>query len=254
MDIILDKFDSCLFNHVYANFSIERNNIIRQLISINIIVTTSIYVLYLIFGLLDFLFIFDYAEWKKNPRVFPNQIRDEILMSIRSIPYMVALSSPIFVAQIRGYSKIHSEFNIINMLISTVGFIVVSDTCLYWTHRLSHTIKIAYKYIHKPHHKWVIPSPFASFAFTPIDGFIQSIPYLFYSFVFPMNKYVYIVLYLGIFIWATSVHDSKAFLENPILCNGKDHAIHHTKFLYNYGQYTTFWDRIMGTYKEPSEI
>lgn len=197
-----------------------------------------------------FCFIFDYAKWKKNPKVFPNQIRDEIIMAYKSIPIMALLGTPIFVAQIQGYSKIHNEYNFIDILTSIIGFIIVSDTCIYWSHRWSHTFKFAYKHIHKPHHKWIVPSPFASFAFTPIDGLIQSIPYMLYSFFFQMNKIVYMVLYFGVFIWATSVHDSQAYFKNYIMANGKDHAIHHTQFIYNYGQYTTIWDRLMGTYQE----
>lgn len=29
------------------------------------------------------------------------------------------------------------------------------------------------------------------------------------------------------------------------------HTIHHSKFLYNYGQFFTFWDRIGGTHMDP---
>lgn len=33
-----------------------------------------------------------------------------------------------------------------------------------------------------------IPTPFASHAFHPLDGFLQSLPYHLYPFIFPLNK------------------------------------------------------------------
>lgn len=37
--------------------------------------------------------------------------------------------------------------------------------------------KLIYKYIHKPHHKWIVPTPYAALAFHPLDGYAQSLPY-----------------------------------------------------------------------------
>jgi Delta7-sterol 5-desaturase len=33
-----------------------------------------------------------------------------------------------------------------------------------------------------------VPTPWASHAFHPVDGFLQSTPYHVYAFLFPMNK------------------------------------------------------------------
>lgn len=34
-----------------------------------------------------------------------------------------------------------------------------------------------YKFVHKPHHKWIVPTPYAALAFHPVDGYAQSLPY-----------------------------------------------------------------------------
>lgn len=38
-----------------------------------------------------------------------------------------------------------------------------------------------------------MPTSFASHAFHPVDGFLQSVPYHLYPFLFPLNKYLYLV-------------------------------------------------------------
>lgn len=37
--------------------------------------------------------------------------------------------------------------------------------------------KLIYKHVHKPHHKWIVPTPYAALAFHPVDGYAQSLPY-----------------------------------------------------------------------------
>ncbi|KAL7981565.1 hypothetical protein Chor_005653 [Crotalus horridus] len=108
---------------------------------------------------------------------------------------------------------------------------------------------------HKPHHIWKIPTPFASHAFHPLDGFLQSIPYHIYPFVFPLHKVTYLCLYVFVNIWSISIHDGDYRVPNllkPIINGAAHHTDHHLYFNYNYGQYFTLWDRIGGSYKIPS--
>lgn len=50
------------------------------------------------------------------------------------------------------------------------------------------SVFICPQYLHKQHHIFKIPTPFASHAFHPLDGFLQSLPYHLYPFIFPLNK------------------------------------------------------------------
>lgn len=111
--------------------------------------------------------------------------------------------------------------------------------------------------LHKAHHLWKIPTPFASHAFHPLDGFAQSIPYHLYPFLFPLHKVTYLGLYIFVNIWTVSIHDGDyrvpAVLKEII--NGcAHHTDHHLFFNYNYGQYFTLWDKIGGSYKNPSSF
>jgi len=124
---------------------------------------------------------------------------------------------------------------------------------IYWIHRFLHHPTL-YGPIHKLHHKWVVTTPFASHAFHPLDGFLQSTPYHIYVFLFPMNKYLYLFLFAAVNFWTISIHDG-AGAYNGVIINGADHhTIHHRLFNYNYGQYFTFWDRICGTHRTPPKV
>lgn len=110
---------------------------------------------------------------------------------------------------------------------------------------------------HKPHHVWKIPSPFASHAFHPVDGFMQGLPYHIYPFFFPLHKVLYLALYIFVNIWTISIHDGDYRVPGALTkaINGSaHHTDHHLFFDYNYGQYFTLWDHLGGSYRHPSAL
>lgn len=110
---------------------------------------------------------------------------------------------------------------------------------------------------HKPHHIWKIPTPFASHAFHPVDGFLQGFPYHLYPFLFPLHKVLYLLLYVFVNIWTISIHDGDYRVPAALagVINGAaHHTDHHLFFDYNYGQYFTLWDRLGGSYRHPSAL
>jgi sterol desaturase/sphingolipid hydroxylase (fatty acid hydroxylase superfamily) len=85
----------------------------------------------------------------------------------------------------------------------------------------------------------LVPTPFASFAFHPLDGFLQSIPYHFFIFVFPLHRWVYIGLFVFVNFWTILIHDSDMITGHPLekILNGPaHHTLHHLYFTVNYGQ------------------
>ncbi len=59
-------------------------------------------------------------------------------------------------------------------------------------------------------------------------------------------------MFVFVNLWTVSIHDQRGFLPwwADIVINGADHhTIHHSDFIYNYGQYFTLWDRIGGSHK-----
>ena len=160
-------------------------------------------VLYFICASLSYFFIFDHATFT-HPKYLKNQIQLEIRQTMISMPLMAMFTAPCFLFEVRGYGKLYdapsdAPFTLYNWLQFPL-FICFTDLCIYWIHRGLHHPKI-YKTLHKPHHKWIMPTPYASHAFHPMDGFAQSMPYHIFPFIFPLQKLAYVALFIFINIW-----------------------------------------------------
>jgi len=177
------------------------------------------------------------------------------MLCLWSIPIMGIITAPLMLLEIYGYSKVYAGLpgGIPYLLLSIVSFILFTDCGIYWIHRGLHHRWI-YAYIHKPHHLWKVPTPYASHAFHPVDGFLQSYPYHIYVFLFPMNKWAYLVMFLFVNFWTISIHDGDYKVPNilsAIINGAAHHTEHHLKFDCNYGQFFTLWDRIGRSFVTP---
>ncbi|KAL3886874.1 hypothetical protein ACJMK2_026835 [Sinanodonta woodiana] len=189
--------------------------------------------------------------------VVSNYISHNVINLI--VPYLYQLDSPILVPMrdclIMSLALYRSQLRLSPLFLgSIVTFILFTDMCIYWIHRCLHH-KLVYKYIHKPHHKWKVPSPFASHAFHPLDGFLQSCPYHIYPFIFPLHKYTYLLLFIFVNIWTVSIHDGEYHVPQvlkPFINGSAHHTDHHLFYNYNYGQFFTLWDHIGGSFRYPS--
>jgi len=234
---------------------LPRDNIIRQIISLFVITYIGIFLLYFSCAGFSYYFLFN-KDLKKHPLYLKNQVKLEIQSSLRAFPMLDLLTLPWFVLEVRGYSLAYDrwdEYGLWYLILSVPLFLVFTDACIYWVHRSEHHPSI-YKYIHKPHHRWVVPTPFASHAFHPLDGYAQSLPYHIFPWIFPLNKLLFLALFGFVNIWSIMIHDSDMInntgLEKYI--NGPaHHTLHHLYFTCNYGQYFTTCDRLCGSFREP---
>ncbi|GAB6018609.1 Lathosterol oxidase [Chamberlinius hualienensis] len=258
MDYVLSACDDYFLTpHVYPiNWS--EDSISRQSISLFLIGFIGGIFMYLIPATLGYLFLFDH-RLLNHPLILKNQIRREIRCALTSIPFMSLLTNPLFVLEVRGYSRLYDHVHDIKLgwygvIVNAITFILFTDFLIYWFHRWLHS-KSLYKPLHKMHHTWKIPTPFASHAFHPVDGVIQSLPYHIYIFLFPMHKLSYLLLFVFVNIWTVSIHDSNCkvpFYLRSVINGSAHHTDHHTLYSYNYGQFFTLWDRIGGSYRNPS--
>lgn len=210
---------------------------------------------YFVAATASYVWIFD-KETFKHPKYIKGQIALEIRETVAALPWIAVLTVPFFLAEVRGYSKMYDAtadgpgrwYDILQFPL----FIAFTDGLIYWIHRGLHHPKI-YKHLHKRHHKWVVPTPFASHAFHPVDGWSQSLPYHFFPFIFPLQKFAYIGLFMFINIWTVMIHDGEYATNSPIINGAACHTMHHLYFSWNYGQFTTVWDRLGGTYRKPND-
>jgi Delta7-sterol 5-desaturase len=85
-----------------------RDYVPRQLASLTVITLIGIHILYFLFAWLSYAFIFDH-DMMKHPRFLKNQVKLEIICSLKAFPGMTALTLPWFQAEVMGYSKLYEK-------------------------------------------------------------------------------------------------------------------------------------------------
>jgi Delta7-sterol 5-desaturase len=138
--------------------------------------------------------------------------------------------------------------------LSIGAMIVLHDTYFYWTHRLMHW-KPLFKLAHKTHHLSTNPTPFAAYAFHPIEALVEVgiIPLI--AFTIPHHASaitifsIYSLLlnvagHLGYELFPKGFASHKLFKWHN---TSTHHNMHHRLVKCNYGLYFNFWDRLMKT-------
>ncbi|XP_066268394.1 lathosterol oxidase-like [Branchiostoma lanceolatum] len=258
MDIVLNFADHYIFTPYVYPARWEETDPLRQYLSLLVIVMAGGYLLYLSTASLGYLFLFD-KRLLQHPQMLKDQVKLEIQYACWSVPYMSLPTCVMFLLEVRGYSKLYDNIDdtslgYLSLARDAILFLFFTDMLIYWIHRGLHH-RLLYKTLHKPHHKWKVPTPFASHAFHPLDGFAQSFPYHLYPFLFPLHKGLYLGLFLFVNVWTVSIHDGDFRVPDtlkPIVNGSAHHTDHHLFFDYNYGQFFTLWDRIGGSFRAPS--
>ncbi|CDO95734.1 unnamed protein product [Kluyveromyces dobzhanskii CBS 2104] len=236
---------------------LPRHNLFRQALSMFIVMSIFGWALYFSVATMSYLFVFDKAVFN-HPRYLKNQMTLEMKQAFGAIPVMVLLTIPWFLLELSGYSKLYynvdykSWSGIRQLALEVICFIMFTDCLIYLLHRWLHWPKV-YKALHKPHHKWLVTTPYASHAFHPVDGYMQSVPYHIYPMLFPLQKVSYLILFTFVNFWTVMIHDGEYLANDPIINGAACHTVHHLYFNYNYGQFTTLWDRLGGSYREPDQ-
>ncbi|KAI1634149.1 hypothetical protein F4809DRAFT_543817 [Biscogniauxia mediterranea] len=240
----------------YAYMSVwDRDNIYRQGITLFMVTWIFGFLLYFVFATLSYFLVFD-KKTMAHPKYLKNQIWMEIKQAHNALPGMSLLTTPFWLLEVRGYTKLYDTSadgpGLWYDIIQFPFFLLFTDGLIYLIHRGLHH-PLVYKHLHKPHHKWIMPTPFASHAFHPVDGFAQSFPYHLFPMLFPLNKYASVALFIFVNFWTIMIHDGEYYANSPVINGAACHTLHHLYFNYNYGQYTTFWDRLGNSYRKPDE-
>lgn len=192
----------------------------------------------------------------QHPKFLKNQVYLEMIQANQAFPIMAIFTVPFLLAEVHGYSKLYDTPaegpGAWYQWLQFPLFLAFTDCFIYLIHRGLHH-PLVYKRLHKPHHKWIIPTPFASHAFHPLDGFAQSVPYHVFPFLFPLQKVAYVGMFIIINFWTIMIHDGEFYSDNAVINGAACHSVHHYAFNYNYGQYTTLWDRLGGSYRRPEQ-
>ncbi|NBW11093.1 MAG: sterol desaturase family protein [Caulobacteraceae bacterium] len=184
-------------------------------------------------------------------------IAHEIRFSLISTPIYAFPAAVALEAWKAGGTKLYLDpaaYPLWWLPVSFVGLLVVQDTHYYWTHRLLHRREV-FKWAHAAHHRSREPSPFASFAFDPVEAALTAwlLPAL--TFLIPLNVWMLAALLTVMTAAAVLNHAGRELWPDAWVRSGPGarlitathHSRHHTHMKTNYGLYFRFWDRVMGT-------
>ena len=131
-------------------------------------------------------------SYKKIQAAFPRH-RDyyrEVLYSMITILIFVGVGLIAFATPLRHYNlryELISDHGWSYWLLSITLMILLHDTYFYWAHRLMHHPRL-FKYFHSLHHKSTNPSPWAAYAFQPLEGIIEASVLFPIVFIIPFHK------------------------------------------------------------------
>lgn len=128
---------------------------------------------------------------------------------------------------------------------------VLFDAWFYFAHRALHT-KVLYKY-HALHHKSVAPTVWSNDSIGIVDTALSQGFYAVVVFFVPIPPLILLAHRTFDHINGTFGHAGFEYFASktsrypsPMLCTIY-HDQHHSEFRYNYSNYFSFWDRVLGT-------
>lgn len=185
----------------------------------------------------------------------------EIGFSFSSMVIFALIITPIyFNPELRAHSTIYNHVSELGWGYYFLAFpimFLMHDTYFYWLHRWMHMPKI-YKWVHIIHHKSNNPSPWAAYAFHPIEAILENGIAIVFYWTIPVH-----VTHVPLFFMFSILYNIYGHLGWELYPKGFNrtaigrwintsvcHNQHHKFVKGNYGLYLLFWDRVMGTLRE----
>jgi sterol desaturase/sphingolipid hydroxylase (fatty acid hydroxylase superfamily) len=189
--------------------------------------------------------------------VTTRQIVRELGWSLSTCVVFATIDVLVIVLSLAGVMRlrvVEPTPGLVEMVATVMLLLVVHDAYFYWQHRFLHW-KPMFRIAHATHHRSLNPTPFATFAFHPIEAAVE------YGYVPLLALFVPIhvmpLFVFGIVMTALNAYGHggielapKGFVRHPVgrfLLTPTHHDLHHSSVDYNFGFYSSFWDRLMGT-------
>lgn len=145
---------------------------------------------------------FEMWKMKSNPQYpEPRMVRDEVLTMMKGMcSASLCPALTLYLSKI-GYSKGYCGSNdksFMHHVGQFVFIVLVSDFLEFYYHRLGHTVKACWN-VHRAHHVFFNPSPFAVIADEYVDQFFRASLLLILPLIMPINMDIMFFTYAGFF-------------------------------------------------------
>jgi Delta7-sterol 5-desaturase len=179
-----------------------------------------------------------------------------LTVAIFSLVSVVLLTNPHVAPHTTRYQDIATYGWGYYFLVYPLMFIM-HDTYFYFTHRLMHH-KYFFRWFHLVHHQSTNPSPWAAYAFHPLEAFVEVGIVVVFLFTIPIHRTHLLIFFLFMIAYNVYGHLGyelypKGFSRGRVgrwINTSVNHNQHHQYFKGNYGLYFLFWDRVFGTIRE----
>lgn len=150
--------------------------------------------------------------------------------------------------------QIREDNYVLPIFLDGLILFLAMDVCMYFFHRVAH-IKILFNLIHTTHHEFKNPTPITLFVLNPFESIGFGLLWLILLCLYSSSWYG-MILYLNLntlfgLIGHLGVEPFPSnWLRLPLLSNittSTFHILHHQNLDYNFGFYTTIWDRLFKT-------
>ena len=137
---------------------------------------------------------------------------------------------------------------------SVAALVVLQDAYFYWTHRAMHH-RWLFKRVHRAHHLSHNPSPWAAYAFSPLEALVQAAYVPLVLLVLPVHELALFFFLLFMIVRNVVGHAGvelfpRGFVRGPLRAlstTTTHHALHHRRSDVNFGLYFPWWDWVMKT-------
>ena len=206
-------------------------------------------------------YVFFRKQWqgrKINPQLPKSpEVWREIRYSVLTLFVFGLVGAATIVAAGHGWTRLYYKVDQRGwpwFWLSIACAVLLHDTYFYWTHRLMHHRRL-FRFFHRVHHLSHNPSPWASYAFSPPEAFVEAGILPLAVMLIPMHPLAFVAFmgwqivfnvlgHTGYEIHPRWLMDSrlKWLINTPT-----NHVMHHETMRGNYGLYFNVWDRLMKT-------
>jgi Delta7-sterol 5-desaturase len=184
-------------------------------------------------------------------------VRREMTHSALTLLVFAALGTAVIGGMFSGHITIYRDparYGWWWLVLSLPLMIVWHDFYFYWTHRLLHT-RWLLRHVHGVHHRSRNPSPWAAYAFHPVEALINGLVTPLALLMLPLHWSVLMLFALHQIVRNAIGHAAVEVLPRAFATHwlGRHftttthHHLHHETAQGHYGLWFTWWDRWMGT-------